>query len=200
MTTIVAATEREHLLNLTVEQLKKLCSFNQIPFSGPMAKAKLVDIIMSQEFLPEYPEDVPVYNEGQTAIAEHGDADSNGDVNRAPIVTEEELKADTQGQGVYPDDQPPTSPVEDEYPSDQLTLEGLGERPTKSILRVQQLVIELPNRQFNDGDIIQVVGQIRVDELAFPRERKGAQEFRKVRRHSAKWINPQDVDLAIAQS
>lgn len=78
---------------------------------------------------------------------------------------------------------------------DQLTLTGLGAKPTGSVINLPALRVELGNRQFKDGEVLRITADIEVNKLSFFNEKRGKTAARRVRAHSATW-NKDSVDLS----
>jgi len=171
------AAERRHLVSLTVKQLQAVYLANAYDGMPDLptkpTKAWLVDNIMAGPELPAYPEGIPAFNP-----------------DTAPM-TAEQLAAEAAGNAEA-DDAARAAHGDTSEAYDQLSLAGLGERPTKAVINVPALRLELSNRQFNDGDVVKVTGYVKVDTLKFFPEKVGKQGTRKVRAHSGAWVKPRE--------
>jgi hypothetical protein len=175
------AAERAHLAAMPIATLRRVAVANGIDPEG-MKKPGIVDALMAGDELPAYPDGVPAFDPSPAPAAETIDAETLANEAAANAELDDAQRA---VDGI-------------EAGTDQLTFDGLGDRPTKSVVNVPALRIELPNRQFAKGERLKIIGYIDVDKVAFFNEKVGKQGTRAVRAHGAKWQKPNERVTIVA--
>lgn len=172
------ATEREHLQALSMDQLREIAAYNELEVKA-RNKTGIVDAILDSPELPAYPEGIPAFIEGQAVIGSEN-------VDPQDLATEdfENTEYDAaMGAASIPSAAP--------APTQLFSTEGLGERPTKSVINIPALRLEVP-AEYSDGDELTVTATIRVEEIKFFNEKVGKTGTRRVRGHSAKYVAPRE--------
>lgn len=179
MTTETAdATEKEHLNALSLDQLRDIAAYNEIDTKA-RNKAGLVAAILDSPKLPAYPEGIPAYIDGQVTIG-------------AEVVDPQDLASEDFENTEYDAAMGAASiPSAAPAPTQLFSVEGLGERPTKSVINIPALRLEIP-KEYADGEELTVTATIRVEEIKFFNEKVGKAGTRRVRGHSAKYVAPRE--------